>query len=118
MVSGRCGNTRREIIGTLAGCGSVLALALFLPASAPATALVSRWSGFASPPRWRSFNLVTGDTIVLQIEVAGISVDAIFDSSSVPVKQCSRWNRLIDRAETLQHGPVPKCSDPRERDSV
>lgn len=38
--------------------------------------------------------------------------------SHVPVKQCSRWNRLIDRAAALQHGATLKCSDPRERDSV
>jgi hypothetical protein len=36
----------------------------------------------------------------------------------VPVKQCSRWNTLVDRAAALQHGGASKCSDQRERDAV
>lgn len=74
--------SRREITGALLGCGSAMAMSPFQPAFAAAAALVSDWSGFAKPPRWQSFTLITGNTIVLPIDVAGISVDAILDSGS------------------------------------
>ncbi len=74
--------SRREITGALVGCGSAVAISPFQPAFAAAAALVSDWSGFAKPPRWQSFTLITGDTIVLPTDVAGISVDAILDSGS------------------------------------
>jgi hypothetical protein len=38
--------------------------------------------------------------------------------SDMPVKQCSRWNTLADRAAALQHGGASKCFDQRERDAV
>lgn len=82
MVFGSGTITRREITGALLGCGSAVAMSPFQPAFATVATLVSDWSGFAKPPRWQSFSLITGDTIVLPIDVAGISVDAILDSGS------------------------------------
>ena len=37
---------------------------------------------------------------------------------NAPVKQCSRWNRLVDRAAALQNATSSKCSDQMERDAV
>ncbi|MFW2853462.1 aspartyl protease family protein [Sphingomonas sp. TX0543] len=74
--------TRREITGAVLGCTCAMAVLPLKPVFATAAALVSDWNGFAKPPRWQSFNLITGDTIVLPSYVAGISVDAILDSGS------------------------------------
>ncbi|WP_289024764.1 aspartyl protease family protein [uncultured Sphingomonas sp.] len=63
-------------------CGSVLVGGTIGPAIAGAESLVADWNGFAEPPFWQPFSLVTGDTIVLPTVVAGISVDAILDSGS------------------------------------
>lgn len=82
MVFGSGSITRREITSAALGCGYAMAMSPLQPAFATMAALASDWSGFAKPPRWQSFNLITGDTIVLPVNVAGISVDAILDSGS------------------------------------
>jgi hypothetical protein len=59
-----------------------LAEALYRPAYAGAAMLMRDWNGFPAPPRWQAFSLVTGDTIVLPIDVAAVSAEAILDSGS------------------------------------
>ena len=62
--------------------------------------------------RWAKYGIVTkhaSDGYRHLYEIPG---------PDVPVKQCSRWNTLVDRAATLQHGGASKCSDQRERDAV
>lgn len=74
--------TRRYAMGALLCCGPALAEAMIRPAIAGAAGPVADWNGFAGPPHWQPFGLVTGDTIVLPAVVAGTSVDAILDSGS------------------------------------
>lgn len=62
--------------------------------------------------RWAKYGIVTkhaSDGYRHLYEIPG---------PDMPVKQCSRWNTLVDRAAALQHGGTPKCSDQRERDAV
>lgn len=74
--------TRRRMTGALLGFGYAMAMSPFQPDFASAAAPMSDWSGFTKPPRWQSFSLITGDTIMVPISVAGIAVDAILDSGS------------------------------------
>jgi hypothetical protein len=37
---------------------------------------------------------------------------------SLPAKQCSRWNRLIDRAAAIHRTSNPKCASSTEGDAV
>jgi hypothetical protein len=102
MVFGSSTITRREIMSTLLGCGSAATLSPFEPAIATAAALISDWNGFAKPPRWQSFSLITGDTIVLPVSVAGISVDAVLDSGSAASIVSSSLAARLGLASTEQ----------------
>lgn len=78
MVFGNARITRRDMMGRLMCCGSIVAG----PAYAGAATIMRDWNGFTAPPRWQAFSLVTGDTIVLPIDVAAVSAEAILDSGS------------------------------------
>ncbi len=62
--------------------------------------------------RWAKYGIVTkhaSDGYRHLYEIPG---------PDVPVKKCSRWNTLVDRAAALKRGGASKCSDQRERDAV
>ncbi|WP_299110065.1 aspartyl protease family protein [uncultured Bradyrhizobium sp.] len=53
------------------------------------------WSGYASAPRWTSFELATDDTIIVRAQAGELDVDAVLDSgSAVSVLSSALASRL------------------------
>lgn len=74
--------TRRHMMRGLIYAGAFVAEAHFKLTQAREVTARQEWTGFSTSPLWQPFSLVTGDTIILSIDVAGLSVGAIIDSGS------------------------------------
>lgn len=74
-------NRRSAVKRVLAPLASLIAATpVFVPGARARPA--DRWTGIGGAIRWLPFRLVTGDTLVVQAQLAGVSVNAILDSGS------------------------------------